>query len=91
VTASAPGTTQSASSGTATTTAASALLVGAGTTIGGFSGPGSGYSLRIITQPDLDILEDRVVSSAGPYSADAPLLSGASWVMQMVAFRAAAQ
>ena len=48
------------SSGPATTTAANTLLVGAGTTTGGFAGAGSGYTLRVITQPDLDILEDRI-------------------------------
>ena len=89
VTASAAGSTSVVNSGTATTTAASALLVGAGTTSGGFSGPGNGYTLRIITQPDLDILEDRVVTSIGTYSAGAPQFGSSNWVMQMVAFRAA--
>ena len=88
VVASASGSTAAVDSGTATTTAASALIVGAGTTSGGFSGPGSGYTLRIITQPDSDILEDRVVTGSGAYSAGAPQFGSAYWVMQMVAFRA---
>ena len=47
------------------------LIVGAGTTTGGFTGAGSGYTSRIITTPDADILEDRVVTSTGSYSATA--------------------
>ncbi len=49
---------------------------------------GAGYMSRVITSPDGDILEDRVVSATGSYNATAPL-SGGSWVMQVVAFRAA--
>lgn len=51
-------------------------------------GAGTGYTTRTITSPDGDIAEDRVVTSAGSYSATAPL-TGGSWVMQMVAFKAA--
>jgi glucose/arabinose dehydrogenase/chitodextrinase len=84
------GSTQAVDSGTVSTTVAYALLVGAGTTSGAFIGPGSGYTLRVITQPDSDILEDRAVTSAGAYGASAPQVGSANWVMQMVAFRAAA-
>ncbi len=90
VTASAGGANASPSSGTATTTTATELLVGAGTTTGGFTGAGSGYTTRIITSPDSDILEDRVVTSTGSYSATA-IQSSATWVMQLVTFRAAGQ
>jgi hypothetical protein len=86
--ASATGTVQTASSGSASTTAANELLVGAGTTSAAFTGAGTGYTVRIITQPDMDILEDRVVTNTGSYSATAPQGGGANWVMQMVAFRA---
>ena len=51
-------------------------------------GAGTGFTSRIITSPNSDIAEDRVVTSTGSYSATAPVSSGA-WVMQMVAFRAA--
>ena len=75
------------SSGPATTTAANVLLVGAGTTTGGFSGAGSGFTLRAITQPNLDILEDRIVQAVGSYAATAS--GNGTWVMQLVAFRGA--
>jgi hypothetical protein len=85
--ASAAGTGASADSGTVTTTAANALIFGAGITTGGFSTAGTNFTTRIITTPDLDIAEDRIVTAAGPYSATAPV-SGA-WVMQVAAFKAA--
>jgi glucose/arabinose dehydrogenase/PKD repeat protein len=89
VTRSAAGTASTASSGAATTTAARALLLGAGTTSGSFNGPGTGFTVRVITTPDADIAEDRNVTAAGSYSATAPV--GGSWVMQLVAFKAAGQ
>jgi hypothetical protein len=53
------------------------------------TGAGSGYTQRVITNPDGNILQDRVVTSSGIYNATAPV-SGAGWVMQLVAFRGAA-
>src|SRR4029077_14125815 len=50
---------------------------------------GAGYTWRVITSPDGDILEDQVVTDTGAYHATAPL-SGGSWVMQLVGFRAGA-
>jgi hypothetical protein len=88
-TASASGSAATASSGNATTTKPATLLLGAGTTTGGFNGAGTGYTTRVITQPDADILEDRIVSTAGSYAATAP--GSGSWVMQLVAFRGAGQ
>ena len=85
---SASGTGASANSGTVTTTAANALIFGAGITTGGFSTAGTNFTTRIITIPDADIAEDRIVTAAGPYSATAPV-SGA-WVMQVATFKAAA-
>ena len=85
---SASGTGASANSGTVTTTSSNALIVGAGTTTGGFSAAGTNFTTRIITAPDADIAEDRIVTAAGPYSATAPV-SGA-WVMQVAAFKPAA-
>ena len=64
-TASAAGTAATANSGNATTTAARTLLLGAGTTTGGFGAAGTGYTTRIITVPDQDILADRAVTAAG--------------------------
>jgi len=56
-------------------------------TTGGFSAAGTNFTTRIITAPDTDIAEDRIVTAASPYSASAPV-SGA-WVMQVAAFKAA--
>jgi glucose/arabinose dehydrogenase/PKD repeat protein len=86
---SAAGSASTANSGAATTTTARELILGAGMTTGVFSNAGSGFTKRIITTPDADIAEDRVVTATGSYSATAP--QAGSWVMQMVTFRAAGQ
>ncbi len=84
--ASASGSSATASSGSVTTTFANELLFGAGMTQGTFTGATGGATSRIITNPDADILQDRVVSATGSYSATASL-GTAAWVMQLVAFR----
>ena len=86
---SAVGTGASASSGNVTTTTAKELVFGAGTTTGAFTSAGTGFTVRVITSPDLDIAEDRIVSAIGTYSATAN--QGGAWVMQVVTFRGAAQ
>jgi hypothetical protein len=83
---SASGNSATSNSGAVTTTNATDLLVGANTVFTSTNGAGSGFTLRLNTTPDGDIAEDRVVMSAGSYSADAPLSSAGGWVMQMVAF-----
>jgi glucose/arabinose dehydrogenase/PKD repeat protein len=88
---SAVGTSASAASGAIPTTSASDLIFAAGMTNGGFSAPGGGFTSRIITRPNLDIAEDRLVTSIGSYNATASLVNSAAWVMQVVAFRAANQ
>jgi len=88
-TASAVGSSSTADSGNVTTTAANELVFGAGTTTGGFSGAGSGFTTRVITNPDADIAEDRIVSATGTYAATAT--QSGTWVMQVVTFRGAAQ
>ena len=85
---SAAGNAATASSGTAATTAASELLVGGGTTTGGFSAAGSNFTNRVITIPDLDILEDRIVTTTGSFAAFAPV--NGDWVMQIATFKAPA-
>jgi len=75
-------------SGVATTTNATDLLVGANLVVQQTVAAGAGYTSRIMTTPDGDILEDEVVTSVGSYNATA-LLTGGAWIMQMVAFRAA--
>src|SRR4029077_5027530 len=84
----ATGTSLTSDSGALTTTSANDLLVGANTVTAHTTAGGSGYTSRAITSPDGDILEDRVVTATGSYHANAPV-SGGSWVMQLVAFRAA--
>ena len=85
----AQGTSTSSNSGSVTTTNANDLLVGANLVLSGTTAAGTGYTSRVITTPDGDILEDQVVSAIGSYSATAPLSSSSAWIMQMVAFRAA--
>ncbi|HYR16668.1 MAG TPA: fibronectin type III domain-containing protein, partial [Mycobacterium sp.] len=81
----------SSSSAPVTTTNASDLLVGANLVVGtSTTGPGPGFTSRVITAPDGDIAEDRVVSAVGSYSAAASLNGAAPWVMQIVAFKAMA-
>ena len=48
---------------------------------------GSGFTTRVITSPDGDIAEDKVVTTAGSNSATATLTSSGPWVMQMVTFK----
>ena len=82
------GNSATSNSGTVATTNANDLLVGANLVQTLTTGPGTGYTSRVITSPDGDILEDRVVTTTGSYNATASLSSGA-WIMQMVAFNAA--
>ena len=88
VTAGASGSGTSTSSGPITTTSANELLFAANTVSTGNTGAGAGFTARVITTPDLDLVEDQVVSSAGTYTATAPISPTGTWVMQMVAFRA---
>jgi glucose/arabinose dehydrogenase/chitodextrinase len=85
------GSSATATSGNVTTTAANDLLFGAGMTTGLFNGSPAGFTTRIITPIDGDIANDRSVTSIGTYNAAATLSSSASWLMQVVAFRAAGQ
>ena len=89
VTAAAIGTDAASNSGTATTTTANDLIVGANIVYVSTTGPGTGFTNRMITSPDGDIVEDRVVPTSGSYSATAPLTRPGPWIMQMVAFKAA--
>jgi hypothetical protein len=87
--AAATGSSATSSTGTLTTSVPNVLLVAGNIVTTATSGPGSGFTSRMITNPDGDIVEDRVVTAAGSYSATAPLSSSGYWVMQMVAFKAA--
>src|SRR6267378_205841 len=85
----AQGNNATSSSGAVTTTNANDLLVGANMVQTMTTGPGSGYTNRVITTPDGDILEDRLVTAIGSYAATAPVSPSGQWIMQVVAFRAA--
>ena len=84
----ATGNSATSSSGTVITKNANDLLVGANIVNTGSTGPGNGLTQRMITNPDGDIAEDRVVTAVGSYSANAALISAGPWMMHMVAFRA---
>jgi fibronectin type 3 domain-containing protein len=86
VVAAATGNSATASSGAATTTSANDLIVGANLVSSFTTGAGTSFTSRVITSPDGDILEDRIVTAIGSYSATAPQSSG-TWIMQMVAFK----
>jgi YVTN family beta-propeller protein len=88
VSVSATGSGTTSNSGSVTTTNANDLLVGASYVTTGSTGAGSGYTARVITSENGSLLEDRVVTSTGSYSATAPMSSG-TWIMQMAAFKAA--
>ncbi|TAL41702.1 MAG: hypothetical protein EPN91_10020, partial [Salinibacterium sp.] len=88
VTAGASGSSATSNSGAVTTTNANDLLVGANMVATLTSGAGTGFTSRIITSPNGDIAEDRIVTATGSYSATATLTSAGPWVMQMVALKA---
>lgn len=82
------GTGTTASSGLITITNTNELLFAAGMTATTFGAPGAGFTQRVITSPDGDIVEDQVANTTGSYNGTATLSSGA-WLMQIAAFKAA--
>jgi IPT/TIG domain len=86
-TAGASGNSATASSGSATTTSATELIFGADMVATSTKAVGSGFTSRVITTPDSDIAEDKIVTVAGSNSATSTLTSSGPWVMQMVTFR----
>ena len=80
------GRSTTSNSGPINVTATNALLIGANYVSSRTTKPGTNYTTRVITSPDADILEDRIVTAAGNYSATASLSSG-NWVMQIVTFK----
>jgi chitodextrinase len=77
-------------SGAVQTTSANDLLVAGNMVWTSSVSAGTGFTQRVLTTPDGDAVVDRVVSAAGSYTATENLSSAGPWVMQMVAFRAAA-
>jgi hypothetical protein len=86
---SATGISPSADSGAITVSETNTLLFGAGITANAFTSSGSGFSVRAITLPDGDIVEDLLANGPGLYHATAGLNTGA-WLMQVASFGAAA-
>ena len=86
--ASGTGATSSADSGPVTLGQTNELVFGAGMTATTFTGPGPGFTTRVITSPDADIVEDQIARTVGPFNATASLAAGA-WLMQVAGFRAA--
>jgi hypothetical protein len=68
-----------------TTTHARELLVGGGMSTDMFSGSFAPFTARATTT-DGDMVEDRIVSATGSYTASAPLNSSCDWVMQLATF-----
>jgi RHS repeat-associated protein len=88
VTSAGTGTSSVSNTSNVTTTNANDLIVGANYVTTYTESAGTGYTSRMITSPDGSILEDRVVTATGAYTASASLSSG-GWIMQLAAFRAA--
>jgi len=84
------GNSATSSSGFVTTTNATDLIFGANLVQTSTSGPGSGFTIELLTSPAGDIAEDQMVTASGSYGASAPLVVAGPWIMQMVAFRALA-
>jgi len=74
-------------SGSATTTNPTDLLFAANIVRTFTASPGKGFTSRMITSPDGDIVEDRMAKATGSHNATATLNSAGPWIMQMVAFR----
>jgi outer membrane protein assembly factor BamB len=86
--ASAGGTGATASSGNLTTSGTNEMIFEAGYTSSLFVAGTNGFTWRIITSPDGDIVGDKLVAAAGTYAATAQNADGgAIWVMQAVAMR----
>ena len=63
--AAASGSGSSPNSGSLTTTTPNVLLVAGSVVATATTGPGAGYTSRMITSPDGDIVEDRIVTTTG--------------------------
>lgn len=79
---SASGSGTSASTASITVAASSELLFAAGMTSATFTTPGSGFTSRVVTTPDGDIVGDAIAGAAGIGIADVR-----SVALQLAAFR----
>jgi hypothetical protein len=89
VTAGASGTSNLADSGACTTTTATELVVAGATVASSVSAPGTGFTTVLLTHPNGDNAEHQITSAIGSCQATA-VVAGGNWVMQTVAFKAAA-
>ena len=79
-----------AGAGPVTTTAANEVIIASAYfNSTGTGGAGSGYAQRVFTDPDGDLVEDKVVTSTGSYSATASQGPSDYWVMSIATFKAA--
>ena len=74
-----------ASSGSVTTTQADELLFGTNYTYGNTTAAESGWTARVLSDGNGDIVEDDIVSATGSYAATATVTSD-NWVMQLATF-----
>jgi chitodextrinase len=84
----AAGASTSTDSGAFTTTNANDLLFASNYVAHSTTGPGAGFTERLITG-DQSIVEDEIVGTTGSYHGTAPQDTSGWWVMQLVAFKAA--
>src|SRR5260370_32039994 len=83
------GTISTMDSGAVVTTNGNDLLVGANTVLTRVNSAGTGYTNRVITYPDGDLVEDEVATGVGTYHATSTLADPGAWVMQVGALKAA--
>jgi hypothetical protein len=81
------GSSTTSNSGAVSTTNPTDLLFAANIVATYTASAETGFTSRMITSPDGDMIEDQMTTVAGSYSATAPLGSAGPWIMQMVAFR----
>jgi hypothetical protein len=71
------------SSGSLKTTNATDLLLAANCVQTSTAGGDAGFTQRMLTNPNGDIVEDRVVTLTGSYGVNTPLNGTGAWVMQV--------
>jgi hypothetical protein len=81
----ASGTGTAMDSGPVTTTVVNELIFGANVLSGVTTAAGSGFTSRVISSPDGEFAEDRIVSATGSYDATGTN-TGGTWLMQEATF-----
>ena len=89
VTVAVTGSSKTPSSGAVSTSNANDLLVGANMIAFTTAAAGAGYTARIISTPNSDLLEAEVVTATGSYTATSTQTSSGWWLMPLAAFRMA--